>query len=125
MPIWVINEVSYVFDGELYIRPDGGGVNPMVAYADQTAAETKALQRAIDLLRSEDMSEFCYEPADLFPQDCGNLARATDILSHYGSFKTIEEFDRLLKLANDDELAEVSRLMDFQFYEVTEIELVP
>lgn len=120
--IWVVNEVGYVCDGEIYVRPDCASLLPIIAYRDQNAANAELTQRNIELLRIDEIATYCYDIFDLFPNG-GNRDRVADILSRYGVFNSPEDFDTLLKQASDDELAEIANLLDLRFYEVTEIEL--
>ncbi len=120
--VYIVNEVGFEYNDEIYRQPECNCLEPIKAYQSKEAATNEAMLLNIKELRSAEIETYGYELIDLFNNEHAR-DKAVELLGLIYE-ADLQDFSNALKKAPKETLIEVLKLMEIQFYTVTEVNIV-
>jgi hypothetical protein len=134
--LYMVAEIGYEYNDEVYHRGESDSIIPVVLYRDQQKAEAVAAQKTLDHLRSEELFNYAYSLEDMMSYDNRrNKAQKRaleDLINKYDpdfdmneakGWEAMETVDAVVKKMTDDDIVAFLAFTNLAFFEVREVVL--
>jgi hypothetical protein len=133
--LYMIAEIGYEYNDEVYHRPESGGINPVALYRDRQKADAEAARRTLAYARGADLRYYGYEVEDILRggryektsrrafEDLMNKYVPEFDLSNTEGWKGFVDIENAVKQMTDEEVVELLSYTTLNFFEVREVVL--
>ena len=126
---YVINEVGYEYNDEIYHQSEHGGGTPVMIYLDKAKAEDEVSKMNLNALMSCEIGSYAYDfsevvdDLDEFKRIVKKYVSEDDELDLDDSYEVGEWFSSNGSKFSESDKKKIAKLVNLEFYSITEVEI--
>ena len=125
---YVVSEVGFEYNDEIYHQSESGGGEPIKVFLDKNKANELVHQKNVEAFSKNNIMEYTYEPSDIFDDEeavnkiCQKYGLSEGLSLSDDSYEFGEWLQDNFKNFSQKDQEKIMKMANIEFFSITEVE---